>query len=48
MPADERFRVGSGGRNRIWAQLTGTGVESDYKVREGDSVDLTGTVTRAD
>ena len=47
VPADEGFWVGSGEQDRIWVQLTGTGGESDYKVRQGDSIDFTGTVARA-
>lgn len=47
VPADEGFWVGSGEQDRLWVQLTGTGGESDYKVKQGDSIDFTGTVTRA-
>ena len=45
VPADEGFWVGSGEQDRLWVQLTGTRGESDYKVRQGDTVDFTGTVT---
>jgi hypothetical protein len=48
VPADEGFWVGTSEKNRVWVQLTGVRGESDYKVKEGDSVDFTGTVTRAD
>lgn len=47
VPADEGFWVGSGEQDRLWVQLTGTGGESDYRVKQGDSIDFTGTVTRA-
>ncbi len=47
VPADEGFWVGTSPTDRIWVQLTGTRGESDYKVREGDTVDFTGTVTQA-
>ena len=46
VPADEGFWVGVNERDRLWVQLTGTG-ESDYKVKQGDSIDFTGTVTKA-
>ena len=45
VPADEGFWVGSSEQDRLWVQLTGTRGESDYKVRQGDTVDFTGTVT---
>jgi hypothetical protein len=47
VPADEGFWVGADDQNRLWVQLTGTGGESDYKVKEGDTVDFTGSVTRS-
>jgi hypothetical protein len=47
VPADEGFWVGTSQSDRIWVQLTGTRGESDYKVKEGDTVDFTGTVTKA-
>ena len=47
VPADEGFWVGTSQSDRIWVQLTGTRGESDYKVKEGDTVDFTGTVTQA-
>lgn len=47
VPADEGFWVGSGEQDRLWVQLTGTGGESAYKVKQGDTIDFTGTVTRA-
>ena len=47
VPADEGFWVGADDQGRVWVQLTGTRGESDYKVRQGDTVDFTGTVTQA-
>ncbi len=47
VPADEGFWVGASEADRLWVQLTGTGGESDYKVKQGDTIDFTGTVTRA-
>ena len=47
VPADEGFWVGSSEQDRLWVQLTGTRGESDYKVKQGDTVDFTGTVTPA-
>ena len=47
VPADEGFWVGADEQNRVWVQLSGVRGESDYKVKQGDSVDFTGTVTRA-
>jgi hypothetical protein len=46
VPADEGFWVGPSERDRLWVQLTGTHGESEYKVRESDTVDFSGTVTR--
>jgi hypothetical protein len=45
VPADEGFWVGPSEQDRLWVQLSGTGGESSYKVRQGDSIDFTGTVT---
>jgi hypothetical protein len=47
VPADEGFWVGTSAQDRLWVQLTGTRGESDYKVKEGDTIDFTGTVTPA-
>lgn len=47
VPADEGFWVGSSEQDRLWVQLSGTGGESTYKVKEGDTVNFTGTVARA-
>ena len=47
VPADEGFWVGTSENDRLWVQLTGTRGESDYKVKEGDAVDFTGTVKPA-
>ncbi|GIF43962.1 hypothetical protein BC793_13214 [Actinoplanes xinjiangensis] len=47
VPADEGFWVGTSEEDRLWVQLTGTGGESDYKVKQGDTIDFTGTVTTA-
>jgi len=47
VPADEGFWVGASPTDRIWVQLTGTRGESDYEVRQGDTIDFTGTVTQA-
>lgn len=47
VPSDEGFWVGTGEQDRIWIQLTGTGGESDYKVKQGDGIDFTGTVAKA-
>ena len=47
VPSDEGFWVGSSEQDRIWVQLTGTGGESDYKVKQNDDIDFTGTVTKA-
>jgi hypothetical protein len=47
VPADEGFWVGTSTTDRIWVQLTGTRGESDYKVKQGDAIDFTGTVTAA-
>ena len=47
VPADEGFWVGASETDRLWVQLTGTRGESDYTVKQGDTVDFTGTVTRA-
>lgn len=47
VPADEGFWVGSSTENRLWVQLTNTGGESDYRVKQGDSIDFTGTVKTA-
>ena len=47
VPADEGFWVGTSAQERLWVQLTGTRGESDYKVKEGDTVEFTGTVTPA-
>lgn len=47
VPADEGFWVGTNDQDRLWVQLSGTGGESAYKVRQGDSIDFTGTVTAA-
>jgi hypothetical protein len=45
VPADEGFWVGADATDRLWVQLTGTGGESYYKVRAGDLINFTGTVT---
>ena len=45
VPADEGFWVGTSEQDRLWVQLSGTAGESAYKVRQGDSIDFTGTVT---
>ena len=47
VPADEGFWIGSSESDRLWIQLTDTGGESDYKVKAGDQVGFTGTVTSA-
>ncbi|MEU4625386.1 hypothetical protein AB0G04_36120 [Actinoplanes sp. NPDC023801] len=47
VPADEGFWVGTSEQDRLWVQLSGTRGESDYKVKQGDTVDFTGTVTKA-
>ncbi len=47
VPADEGFWAGTSASDRVWVQLTNTNGESSYKVKEGDLVDFTGTVTRA-
>lgn len=47
VPADEGFWVGTSDQDRIWVQLSGTGGESDYKVKQGDAVDFTGTIATA-
>jgi hypothetical protein len=47
VPADEGFWIGANEQDRLWVQLTDTGGESDYKVKPGDIVDFTGTVTSA-
>ena len=47
VPADEGFWVGSSEQDRVWVQLTDLAGESGYKVKEGDSIDFTGTVTAA-
>jgi hypothetical protein len=47
VPADEGFWVGTSAQDRLWVQLTGTRGESDYKVKEGDTIEFTGTVTPA-
>ena len=47
VPSDEGFWVGTSEQDRIWVQLTGTGGESDYKVKQNDDIDFTGTVTKA-
>lgn len=47
VPADEGFWVGTSETERLWVQLTGTRGESDYEVKQGDTVDFTGTITRA-
>jgi len=47
VPADEGFWVGNDDRDRLWVQLTGLTGESIYKVKAGDRIDFTGTVTRA-
>lgn len=47
VPADEGFWIGSSETDRLWIQLTDTGGESDYRVKPGDQVDFTATVTRA-
>ena len=47
VPADEGFWVGPSEENRLWVQLTGTGGESGYKVKQGDAIDFTGVVTPA-
>ena len=44
VPADEGFWLGSSDAERVWVQLTGEAGESPYQVREGDLVDLEGTV----
>lgn len=48
VPADEGFWVGADAENRLWVQLTNTGGESDYRVKQGDSIDFTGTVKAAE
>ena len=47
VPADEGFWVGSSEQDRLWVQLTDLAGESNYKVKQGDSIDFTGTVTSA-
>jgi hypothetical protein len=47
VPADEGFWAGTSASDRVWVQLTNTNGESAYKVKEGDLVNFTGTVTRA-
>ena len=47
VPADEGFWVGSSATDRLWVQLSGTHGESDYTVKQGDSIDFTGTVKAA-
>ena len=47
VPADEGFWVGSSATERVWIQLSGTRGESDYKVKQGDTVNFTGTVKAA-
>ncbi|MGK5684119.1 hypothetical protein [Actinoplanes sp. URMC 104] len=47
VPADEGFWVGSSEQDRVWVQLTGTNGESYYKVKQDDTVNFSGTVTRA-
>ncbi|MFI5497093.1 hypothetical protein [Actinoplanes sp. NPDC051859] len=47
VPADEGFWVGTGEQDRLWVQLTDTGGESVYRVKPGDTIDFTGTVTKA-
>ncbi len=47
VPADEGFWAGTSASDRVWVQLTNTNGESSYKVKEGDLVNFTGTVTRA-
>lgn len=47
VPADEGFWVGASEQDRLWVQLTGTGGESDYKVKQGDTVNFTGILTKA-
>ena len=48
VPADEGFWVGTSSTDRLWVQLSGTQGESDYKVKQGDAIDFTGTVKAAD
>ncbi len=48
VPADEGFWVGTSDTERVWVQLTGQAGESPYQVREGDTVDFTGTVVAHD
>ena len=48
VPADEGFWVGASATDRLWVQLSGTRGESDYKVKQGDTVNFTGTVKAAD
>lgn len=47
VPADEGFWVGSSTTERVWIQLSGTRGESDYKVKQGDAINFTGTVKAA-
>ena len=46
VPADEGFWVGDSAKDRIFVQLTGKAGESPYKVKTGDIVTFTGTVTK--
>jgi hypothetical protein len=48
VPADEGFWVGTADTERVWVQLTGEAGESPYQVREGDTVDFTGSVLAHD
>ncbi len=48
VPADEGFWLGASDAERVWVQLTGEAGESPYQVREGDLVDLEGTVAPHD
>jgi hypothetical protein len=47
VPADEGFWVGTNEQDRLWVQLTGVRGESDYKVKQDDAIDFSGTVTKA-
>jgi hypothetical protein len=47
VPADEGFWVGTSATDRLWVQLSGTHGESDYKVKQGNAIDFTGTVKAA-
>ncbi|WP_138758823.1 hypothetical protein [Modestobacter altitudinis] len=48
VPADEGFWIGRSTSQRLWVQLTGPAGGSPDPVRQGDLVDLTGTVVAHD